>query len=376
MLPLGRRTLGWVLVGLAALLAPVAALAWGDDFWKQKPPGEWTREEALELLQDSPWAREEFIVHPPLRGQITVGTTIGLGKCPPGSQTPCTHPATRLPDDLPGAPSRGGFLTTGYLVRWESATPVAQAFARLEELGERASAQFQAPPPRLPEDRYVITVKTTRPPASGPDLFDGLGEEELKASARLKSGQVMVAPLEVERTGVGASAAVHFFFPRTHQDPSTPRLSLGVVSDSRTTALGASRAGKPLPYPMPHREDDWSVGGEADGVDELDPHLPFPVHTGVADAAGAGFDARAEGGEDDPQDGTGDIDHGGEADGGLLVVHRAEETFFLEGHARRRHPAHKDFDAARGDVRQIRARCREPRADAPVGVFARSFSGT
>src|SRR5207302_11120258 len=57
------------------------------------------------------------------------------------------------------------------LVRWESATPVAQAFARLAELGERPAAAFQAPPPRLPADRYVVTAVLERAGGKGFDPF-------------------------------------------------------------------------------------------------------------------------------------------------------------------------------------------------------------
>src|SRR5437879_10740189 len=47
--------------------------------------------------------------------------------------------SSRQPDAAPRlSPS------TAFLVRWESAAPVNQAFARLEELGERALAAFQA----------------------------------------------------------------------------------------------------------------------------------------------------------------------------------------------------------------------------------------
>jgi hypothetical protein len=101
------------------------------------------------------------------------------------------------------------------LVRWESAAPVTQAFARLQELGERAAAEFQAPAPRLPIDRYVITVKLEQPGHTGfePFLITPPGKPLLQATLKTRSGTV--APLEVEFTGTGTSSSVHFFFPRT-----------------------------------------------------------------------------------------------------------------------------------------------------------------
>lgn len=200
-------------------LAALAGVAQADDFWKQKPPSEWTVEEALKLVQDSPWAKQ--VGSPRFRTEITV--TIRLGNCrqdPSRPQSPCGTAGETLPGRQPGEPlpsePSADHATPVYLVRWESAEPVVQAFARLEELGERLTAQFQAPPPRLPGDRYVITVKTLRPPQSGRDAVEGLDDMELRAGAWLKCGLVVVEPLEVERSGIGASAAVHFFFPRTH----------------------------------------------------------------------------------------------------------------------------------------------------------------
>jgi hypothetical protein len=105
--------------------------------------------------------------------------------------------------------------STAFLVRWESAVPVNQAFARLEELGERALAAFQAQAPRLPADRYVITVKLEQPGFVGFDPFavTSAGSPDLRATLKTRRGTV--APLEIEFTGTGASSSVHFFFPRT-----------------------------------------------------------------------------------------------------------------------------------------------------------------
>lgn len=199
-----RRTkLGWL-----ALVAPllVALVGAAEDFWKTKPAGSWTVEEALKVVQHSAWAHEEVVANPRLMTRPGTGVTLGDTR---------RERAPRTPRPLEPSPSE--FVTATYLVRWESAAPVAQAFARLEELDEHASANFQSPPPRLPADRYVITVKVTEPPALGRDLFAGLNARQLRQRARLKTPRGTVAPLEVERSGLGANAAVHFFFPRIYQ---------------------------------------------------------------------------------------------------------------------------------------------------------------
>ncbi len=115
--------------------------------------------------------------------------------------------------------------STVLLVRWESVTPVVQAFARLEQLGARSSIPFQAPPTRLPADRYVLTVKVFQPARLNVDPFAGITDDAAKQGAWLKASGGKLAPLEVERTGVGASLAIHFFFPRAQN--GTPLLHAG-----------------------------------------------------------------------------------------------------------------------------------------------------
>jgi hypothetical protein len=93
--------------------------------------------------------------------------------------------------------------------------PVNQAFARLEELGEHALAAFQAQAPRLPADRYVITVKLEQPGFVGfePFAVKPAGSPDLRATLKTRHG--IVVPLEMEFTGTGTSSSVHFYFPRT-----------------------------------------------------------------------------------------------------------------------------------------------------------------
>lgn len=105
--------------------------------------------------------------------------------------------------------------SAGFLVRWESAVPVCQAFARLEELGEREASAFQARTPRLPPDRYVITVKLEQPGRAGFEPFAVTPAGKPLLHATLKTRRGTVAPLEIEFTGAGATSSAHFFFPRT-----------------------------------------------------------------------------------------------------------------------------------------------------------------
>jgi hypothetical protein len=208
------------------VLAATPLLA--DHFWNAKPSAQWNHKEAVKVLEDSPWSRQVIrtVLQPEKRPDL--GVDRSSAHCDPDALNPngdCMQPRmtagedpTRSPRVLfSNAPSRI------FLVRWESATPVVEAFQRLDALGERATAQYLSAPPRLPADRYVVTVKLFDPGKSagnvpgtaGPvDPFGPLQDAKGNSRASLRVGKVTVAPAEAERTGVGAAEAVHFYFPR------------------------------------------------------------------------------------------------------------------------------------------------------------------
>jgi hypothetical protein len=204
-----------------ALFFGVSPFARADDFWKQKPPAQWSHAEALKLVRHSPWAKVEVVVFLRRENQPSYSIPTGTnhcdsdavdanGNCLQKGRVEAPVDSSRQPDAAPSlSPS------TAFLVRWESAAPVNQAFARLEELGERALASFQAPAPRLRTDRYVITVKLEQPGFVGfePFAVTPAGSPDLRATLKTRRG--IVAPLEIEFTGTGTSSSVHFSFPRT-----------------------------------------------------------------------------------------------------------------------------------------------------------------
>jgi hypothetical protein len=208
--------IAWVLAAGAA----VATAVWAGDFWREKPASAWTAEEALELLQDSPWAKEELVLLAQPRSRPTgfseeeFPENLRRGSRENLSRRQSAIPETPKPPDIVPQSATDGSASARYLLRWETARPVQAAFARLRELDQGASAEFHAPAPRLPEDRYVVTVKMTRPSRQIPDLFARMSRGELRKRARLKTRSGETEAVEVERSGQGAAAAVHFLFPR------------------------------------------------------------------------------------------------------------------------------------------------------------------
>jgi len=234
------------------MILPMVALFFGlspsvraDDFWKQKPPAQWSHAEALKLVRHSPWAKVEVVVFLRRENQASYSIPTGTrhcdsdaidanGNCLQKGRIEAPVDSSQQPDAAPRlSPS------TAFLVRWESAVPVNQAFRRLEELGERALAAFEAQAPRLPADRYVITVKLEQPGFVGfePFAVTPAGSPDLRATLKTRRGTV--APLEIEFSGTGASSSVHFSFPRTLD--GVPLLGPGLDA-AEFTLRGASFA--------------------------------------------------------------------------------------------------------------------------------------
>lgn len=197
-----------VILSLLPLFLGLSPISRADDFWKHKPPAQWSLAEALKVVRHSPWARLDVVVF--LRKDPEAAFSVRPGTRRQRGRIGVPVDSSRSPDAAPGLSPSAAFL-----VRWESAAPVTQAFARLQELGERAVAEFQAPAPRLPIDRYVITVKLEQPGRTGfePFLVTPAGKPLLPATLKTRRGTV--TPLEVEFAGTGTSSSVHFFFPRT-----------------------------------------------------------------------------------------------------------------------------------------------------------------
>ena len=216
-----RRVSLLLLVALAS-----SAVLHADDFWKTKPPSEWSLKQTLKLLEDSPWSRQE--VRPVMRNGSGADAVVDNSRyhCDTDHLDPngnCLSTRLGVPDSGHG-PQLDLSLENQvvFLVRWESSAPVEEAFAHLTEIGERATAQYLSVPPRLPADRYVVTLKALERPI-GPGQARGslpvnpigsLEKDAIGPRARLVVGNVIVPAAESERAGVGAGEAAHFFFPR------------------------------------------------------------------------------------------------------------------------------------------------------------------
>ena len=206
---------------MVILVLGILPIARGDDFWKHKPSAEWTPAEALKVVRRSPWAKVGIVVFLRRDAEAAYSVPTGTRHCDADAIDPngnCMQKGrVEAPIESSQQSDAAPRLTpsAAFLVRWESAGAVTQAFARLAELGQHSVAAFQAQAPRVPADRYVITVKLEQPGRAGFDPFAVTPTGKPALHATLKTRRGTVAPLETEFTGTGANSSVHFFFPRT-----------------------------------------------------------------------------------------------------------------------------------------------------------------
>jgi hypothetical protein len=194
-----------VLATLGLLLHPAAA----EEFWKEKPSSEWTQDEVLALLTDSPWAKQVTILHP--TGRLVEFVSEEERSYVTGQGKP------RFRSTVKKGQTRPELVEADYTVRWNSAPMVQRAWERLPHVAPQAIVDLYAPPPELSARYSALTVQVTRPPsAPAIHLFHGLSDGELLQAATLRTDQEeQVKPVAVFRHGVGAGEGVLFLFPRS-----------------------------------------------------------------------------------------------------------------------------------------------------------------
>ncbi|MFQ5723244.1 MAG: hypothetical protein ACE5G6_02035, partial [Terriglobia bacterium] len=160
------RRAGAVLT-LSALLA---GAVWAAEPWESKPPGEWTQEEALQVLTDSPWGKQVTFLQQTGRLLAVFQDELRERKAvyQEGPNLP-RRVFSERPDRI-----EPELVEAEYGVRWSSAAVVQQALARLKETAS-VLAEAQAPPPELSPEHYIITARVVKPPAqSGIESLDRL----------------------------------------------------------------------------------------------------------------------------------------------------------------------------------------------------------
>jgi hypothetical protein len=200
-------------------------LAFAGDFWKEKPPSEWSDKDVKKLLTNSPWAKQASVDLPRRTGNTSIGSPMPRD---PGD----TRTGTIEPGGIPvgggrgtgvdptggqsGSPYPGG-VETGpntppipkVTVRWDSAQPLREVVQKDQSAAKPANLQD------ISGEFYVITVVGF--PITSQGTAQQIGEE-LKKETVLKpggEGKITISPAKVELAQIPEGVRATFLFPRS-----------------------------------------------------------------------------------------------------------------------------------------------------------------
>jgi len=238
---MSRRTL-WGSVSAIALpcfmALTVALCLAADESFLSKPPEQWTESEALQVLNDSPWAH-------------TVTTTTQDFQCDyehPAFPGMYTDEVARRKDSFTTALESRAVKPDGaeYVIRLVSVKPMQAAVERLMSLDEKWADRYyfgvvledHQKPTNLeehfynPADLMTIAVVLKRPGPGGTSFLDYAFDKEQKAfpGPRIRhlwpcaairtpdgqSGAVIASPGGVDKNGNASPSAAWFSFPSSH----------------------------------------------------------------------------------------------------------------------------------------------------------------
>jgi hypothetical protein len=190
------------------LISISALLAAADPPWINKPPSQWTGEDAKQVLSTSPWVKEVMagvarrLTEEELRqgGEMGQRQGVGYDGVDPKGSGPKVSPKIFTNGDDRSPRSRPGALTLR--LRWESALPV-----RVAELKAREGEL-----PTLEGDGYRIAVYGV-PGANFKGDPKQLGDPLKKDAALKRAGKRDVKPLRVEVFQRDDGLVVVYLFP-------------------------------------------------------------------------------------------------------------------------------------------------------------------
>lgn len=201
---------------VCACCAPLVLSA--ADPWKAKKASEWTEKDANRILTNSPWAKTVSAELDFSRMQGMPGGPDGIGGPPPGGG-PSGPGGPGMGGPPPGgmAGGPGGMEQPKFVVRWESATPIREAAAKIEDPNGAKFAE-------LAKEYYVVSVTGTGM-SSGmrdPQRRGGMQPDFRRMSGRTKDttsltvhGGEKIAPANVESIDTAGGRTLVFLFPRS-----------------------------------------------------------------------------------------------------------------------------------------------------------------
>lgn len=222
------------LLALGILAVGTAALA--SDAWKDKPYQSWDQKDIQEILNNSPWGRQDVVSAPAGGGSLDAPnptaptnsrTSGGVVLAKPGEDVPDTstggaHGSAAAPGSAGGdagnAPRGGGQI---YVARWVSSRTVREAMARVGELNGHPAPDAAQKIAELPQTYQLLIISTNL------SDFQQAGEGVLKDSIYLetKKNHEKIVPSKVTLATTG---------------PNDPQVRGVIIDFPRTNASGAA----------------------------------------------------------------------------------------------------------------------------------------
>lgn len=126
---------------------------WGKDFWDDKPFTQWSEQEAMKILSESPWARTQTVMAGVLGGQQQSNSS--RVKDIPRVQSAGTNSGASLPQT---GVSFGAGDSVPLFVRWHSSARIRQALGRLGQLQQNVPEAEVRKFAEAPIEDYQIAV--------------------------------------------------------------------------------------------------------------------------------------------------------------------------------------------------------------------------
>jgi len=230
-------------VTLAGALGAVALLA--SDFWKTKDYTQWTSDEVVKVLTDSPWAKEITVTSGQQGQQRRSGGRRGggMGGGFPGGGGGGGYPGGGG-GGYPGGGGGGGYPGGGgggnggggmreqVVLRWDSALPIQQALLRQghhpassdDDSKDASKPAGSKSVEDINQKYYVVSVLGLSMPSrrSNSDSSDDdrqsaddLRSRFLDAGTLIPRSKIAISAEDVQFEGRNGSTAIRFLFPKT-----------------------------------------------------------------------------------------------------------------------------------------------------------------
>lgn len=214
----------WLALGTGLGITAFGAVP-SKQFWDKRDPAQWTAEEKLALLSESPWAQggvAEFDPNKKKRSKVGYGNDGRIG-----NNMPSGKPGARiggdmsvpLGEEIPPVPNPhpGEVVRFSILARWETAEPVRLANSLvLPEMGEQVYILSLRGLPLMPPPK---------PPKRGqeplPDPNIGILRSVQRGSRLVRKGKDPIPCTKLFAGKGEAAKEVLLIFPRDLDDPIT-----------------------------------------------------------------------------------------------------------------------------------------------------------